>query len=32
MSHPIKGPTGVMYGSGKPVTFSDVVDLIDANA
>tara|TARA_B000000609_G_scaffold125153_1_gene99095 strand:- start:12 stop:1367 length:1356 start_codon:yes stop_codon:yes gene_type:complete len=26
-----KGPTGVMYGSGKPVTFSDVVDLIDAD-
>ena len=26
-----KGPTGVLYGSGKPVTFSDVVDLIDAD-
>ena len=25
------GPTGVFYGSGKPVTFSDVVDLIDAD-
>ena len=25
------GPTGVLYGSGKPVTFSDVVDLIDAD-
>ena len=25
------GPTGVLYGNGKPVTFSDVVDLIDAD-
>jgi len=25
------GSTGVFYGSGKPVTFSDVVDLIDAD-